>query len=57
MIYKRYADRKKIREVDPTCVLIFITSSQDHALDSYSVHGSAFYRCHNSYTREQKDWQ
>jgi len=36
------ATAKKIREADPTCALIFITSSQDHALDSYSVHGSAY---------------
>ncbi|MDR0491161.1 MAG: LytTR family DNA-binding domain-containing protein [Oscillospiraceae bacterium] len=33
---------KKIREIDPTCALIFITSSADHALDSYSVRGNAY---------------
>jgi len=33
---------KKIRGIDPTCALIFITSSTDHALDSYSVRGNAY---------------
>lgn len=33
---------KKIREVDPTCVLIFITSSPDHALEGFSVRASAY---------------
>jgi DNA-binding LytR/AlgR family response regulator len=33
---------KRIREIDPTCVIIFITSSKDHSLESYSVRGSAY---------------
>ena len=33
---------KKIRDIDPTCALIFITASSDHALASYSVRGSAY---------------
>ena len=33
---------KKIRETDPTCAIIFITSSSSHALKSYSVRGGAY---------------
>jgi len=33
---------KNIRKIDPTCALIFITSSRDHSLESYSVRGSAY---------------
>jgi len=33
---------KRIRAVDPTCAIIFITSSKDHAMESYSVLGSAY---------------
>jgi len=33
---------KKIRDVDPGCALVFITSSADHSLESYSVRGSAY---------------
>ena len=33
---------KKIRDIDPTCALIFITSSRDHSLESYSVRGNAY---------------
>jgi DNA-binding LytR/AlgR family response regulator len=36
------ATAKKIREIDPTCALIFITCSPGHALESYSVRGSAY---------------
>jgi len=33
---------KRIRGIDPACVIIFITSSLDHSLESYSVRGSAY---------------
>jgi len=33
---------KKIRNIDPTCAIIFITSSRDHTAESYSVYGSAY---------------
>jgi len=33
---------KSIRSVDPTCAIVFITSSSDHSLESYSVRGSAY---------------
>ena len=33
---------KRIRAIDPTCAIIFITSSGDHSLESYSVRGSAY---------------
>jgi len=33
---------RKIRDVDPGAALIFITSSTDHSLESYSVRGSAY---------------
>ena len=33
---------KKIREVDATCAIVFITSSADHSLESYSVRGCAY---------------
>ena len=36
------ATAKKIRTIDPTCALIFITSSRNHSLESYSVRGSAY---------------
>ena len=33
---------KRIRVIDPTCAIIFITSSSDYSLESYSVRGSAY---------------
>ena len=33
---------KQIRQTDPDCVLVFLTSSQDHALESYSVRAAAY---------------
>ena len=33
---------KRIRAIDPTCAIIFITSSSDHSLESYSIRGSAY---------------
>jgi len=33
---------KKIRTIDPTCPLVFITSSRDHSLDGFSVRASAY---------------
>ena len=33
---------KRIRRIDPTCALIFITSSPDHALEGFSVRASAY---------------
>ena len=33
---------KKIRGIDPTCALIFITSSPNHALEGFSVRASAY---------------
>ena len=33
---------RRLRAVDPTCAIIFITSSPDHSLESYSVRGSAY---------------
>jgi len=33
---------RKIRDVDPGSALVFITSSADHSLESYSVRGSAY---------------
>jgi len=31
-----------IRETDPNCLLIFITSSPDHALEAFSVHAGSY---------------
>jgi len=33
---------RRIRVVDPTCAIVFITSSADHSLESYSVRGIAY---------------
>jgi len=33
---------RQIRAIDPTCAIIFITSSKDFAMESYSVQGSAY---------------
>jgi len=33
---------RHIRAIDPTCAIIFITSSKDFSLESYSVQGSAY---------------
>ena len=33
---------RRIRAIDPTCVLVFITSSAAHSLESYSVRGCAY---------------
>ena len=33
---------KRIRAIDPTCAIVFITISSDHSLESYSVRGSAY---------------
>lgn len=33
---------RKIRETDPACVLVFITSSADYAFDAYSVRGRIY---------------
>ena len=33
---------RQIREIDPACVLVFITSSNEHALEGFSVRASAY---------------
>jgi DNA-binding LytR/AlgR family response regulator len=33
---------KHIRAADPTCAIIFITTSRDHSLESYALRGSAY---------------
>ena len=33
---------RRIRDIDPTCAIVFITSSSDHSLESYSVRGIAY---------------
>lgn len=36
------ATARKIRETDPNCVIVFITVSEDHALDAFSVYSKAY---------------
>ena len=33
---------KRIRETDAGCIIIFVTTSPDHSLESYSVRGAAY---------------
>ena len=33
---------KRIRSIDPTCALVFITTSRDHCLEGFSVRASAY---------------
>ncbi|MDL2293960.1 LytTR family DNA-binding domain-containing protein [Ruminococcaceae bacterium OttesenSCG-928-D13] len=36
------ATARRLREIDPDCILIMVTVSTDHALDSYGVHAISY---------------